>query len=132
MIENRVCGTWETDFSVDTLVHKTIAVDSNDKLTGDQAAKICVKMCNNYAEEASCCMAIRYYADEQWHLACEAHSASTTTMLTENSYADYEGSHGTRMFILGTMENEGGGFTDAAQNLVGSAIALAAAVSMMY
>ena len=131
MIENRVCGTWETDFSADTLVHQSIAVDSNDKLTGDQAAKICIKMCNNYAEEASCCMAIRYFASNKWHLACEAHSATTTSMISDTSYVDYEGSHGTKMWILGTLENEGGGFTDSASKMVASAFALAATVSMM-
>ena len=116
---------------MDTLVAKVIEIDSDDRLTGDQAAKVCVGICNDYSEEASCCMAIRYYASMQWHLACEAHSATTTTTLDESSYADYEGSHGTRMYILGSLENEGGGFTDSAAKMFGSAFAMAAAVSFM-
>ena len=131
MVENRVCGTWETDQAVDTLVAKVVEIDSEDRLTGDQAAKVCVKMCNDYSEEASCCMAIRYYASMQWHLACEAHSATTTTTLTESSYVDYEGSHGTRMYILGSLENEGGGFTDSASKMFASVFAMAAALSIM-
>ena len=132
MIDNRVCGTWEEDFNVDGLIKRVIEIDSEDKLTGDQAAKVCTKMCNDYAEQgATCCMGIRYYSNNLWHLSCEAHAATTTSLLTENSYADYETSHGTRMYIIGTLENEGGGFTDSAQKMVASAFAMAAAVSFM-
>ena len=123
--ENNACGTWHEDGGADTLISSEVMLVDEVSHDGDDAAKICTSYCNDF-EEATCCMALRYYEGEMYIVECEAHSADSLTFAEEltDAYGDY-------LRVTGEMENEGGGFSDSATTTVFSAAAVVAGLSLL-
>ena len=129
--EMNACGNWHTLGNDNgDLVANEIMLETVEPHDGDDAARVCTSYCNDY-EEATCCQALRYFDEtaETYILECQAYTSSFLDPVYEDMPA--QEAYGEYFYLLGMMENEGGGFTDSATQKIFSAAAILASVSLL-